>query len=231
MDEPPADGRTGFDQRFENCEEIMSELILYGPPQSSYVRTARMTCFEKDVAHRLEPVELGSDAHKKLHPWAKVPVLRDGNVHLYETSAIVRYIDETRGGTKLTPSTPAGRALMEQWLSSINCYVYGNVVRSYALKYVLPMLRGESPNRAEIDAGIPQMQRDLAVLNEGYAKGPFLVGDELTLADLFVAPIVQTAAMFPEGEAALKANPNLTRAYEALKKRPSFESVHKGVFG
>ncbi|MCG8422050.1 MAG: glutathione S-transferase N-terminal domain-containing protein [Proteobacteria bacterium] len=46
----------------------MSQLILFGPPQSSYVRTARWACAEKGVDHELRPVELGSDDHRRLHP-------------------------------------------------------------------------------------------------------------------------------------------------------------------
>lgn len=209
----------------------MSTVTLFGPPQSSYVRTARMVCSEKGVAHALEPVELGSDAHGRLHPWRRVPALQHGELRLIETSAIARYVDEAFDGPKLTPATPAGRAVMEQWISVINCYAYDSCVRNYALRYILPKLRGQPIDRAAIEAGVPNLQRDIARLDGAYAGGAWIAGETLSLADLFVAPIVATLAPFPEGKAALDRAKHLSRAFEALSRRPSFQVAHAGLFG
>lgn len=209
----------------------MSTFVILGAAPSSYVRTARMVCIEKGVEHALEPLELGSPSHLALHPWGKMPVLRHGEVQLIETSAIARYVDEVGPGPSLLPSTAAGRAVMEQWISVINCYLYDSIVRRYALEYILPTFRNAEPDRAAIAAGVPAMQRDLARLDAAYAGRSFLAGEALSLADLFVAPIVQTASMFPEGKAALAGAANLSRAYAALEQRPSFVQVHAGLFG
>ncbi len=66
----------------------MREVTIYGPPASTYVRTALMTYLEKNIPHRREDIELGSDMLKKLHPFGKVPVLRDGENTIYEAVAI-----------------------------------------------------------------------------------------------------------------------------------------------
>jgi glutathione S-transferase len=190
-----------------------------------------MTCAEKGVPYVLEPVALGSDGHAKLHPWTRVPIMHHGAVKLYETSAITRYIDEIGTGASLLPSTPAARGVMEQWISSINCYIYGSLVRNYALKYVIPKLRGQAPDPTEIAAGVPHMQRDVAVLDGAYAGGAWIAGDALSLVDLFVAPIVQTISMFPEGQAALAKAHHLSRANEQLAKRDSFAKAHAGLLG
>ncbi|HZO12352.1 MAG TPA: glutathione S-transferase family protein [Polyangiaceae bacterium] len=204
----------------------MSEIILYGPPQSSYVRTARMVCIEKGAPHRLEPLELGSDAHERLHPYKRVPSMRHGDVELWETQAIAHYVDAAFEGPALTPSDPAARGRMEQWISAINCYIYGDVIRDYALQYFIPKLRGVEPDRRKIEEGLPKLERDFALLDEGYARQPYLGGESLCLADLFVAPIVQTVGMCPEGQAVLERTTNLRRAYQALSKRESFKAVH-----
>lgn len=202
-------------------------LIIVGPPQSSYVRTVRMVCAEKGLAHRLEPVELGSDAHRKLHPWSRVPVLRDGSVEIYETSAIVRYLEDTHPTPRLIPGDAVARARMEQWISAINSYVYDHVIRKYALAgYVIPATRNIPADRAAVDANLPAMRRDLELLDAGYADKEYLAGAELSLADLFVAPIVATVGMFPEGQAALATTKHLARAFDSLRKRPSFGVAH-----
>ena len=209
----------------------MSDVILFGPPQSSYVRTARMTCVEKGITHDLQPVDAGSASHERLHPWCRVPAMRRGTFELYETSAISRYINETFDGPELLPRTADARAVMEQWVSAINCYIYDSTVRNYALKYIVPAFRGEQPDRAAIEAGLPNMQRDVARLDSAYAKSTWMAGESLSLGDLFVAPIAFTVAMFPEGREALGKARNLSRAFEALSQRDSFHKAHDGVFG
>ena len=47
----------------------MTEIVLYGFPQSTYVRTARLACEEKGVAHVLESIEFGGAAHRRLAKW------------------------------------------------------------------------------------------------------------------------------------------------------------------
>ena len=71
----------------------MSEITMYGLPGSSYTWSARMVCEEKGVSHELEGVELGSDDHRRLHPFCKIPVMKHGGLVLHETTAICRYID------------------------------------------------------------------------------------------------------------------------------------------
>ena len=80
----------------------MSNVKIYGPAPSSYVRTTRMALVEKGVDYELLPIEFGSDAHRALHPYAKVPILEHGDVRLYETQAILRYIDARFDG----PASP-----------------------------------------------------------------------------------------------------------------------------
>jgi glutathione S-transferase len=205
----------------------MTQIVLIGPPQSSYVRTARMTCVEKGVPHVLEPPEMRGEAHARLHPWQKVPVLRHGDLQLYETSAIIRYIDEAFDGPRLTPTSPAARAVMEQWMSAINCYIYDETVRNYALQYIGARRRGEEPNREVIDAYLPRVERDFGLLDDAYARSTWIAGDSLSLADLMVGPIVQTVTMCPEGPAALARRPHLARAYEAIRGRESFRVAHE----
>lgn len=206
---------------------MSTSVVLYGPAVSSYVRTARMTCIEKGIPHTLEPLEAAD--HEKLHPWSRVPILRHGDVQLYETSAITRYLDESFDGPSLQPSTAYGRAVMEQWISAMNCYIYDAVIRNYALKYVLPKFRGEEVDRAQVEAGVPGMQRNIQRLDTAYEGKTWIAGERLSLADLFVAPIAATVAMFPEGRAAVGASKNLSRALQALSERKSFREVHAGL--
>ncbi len=203
----------------------MTTVTLFGPPQSSYVRTARMTCVEKGIEHRLEPVDLGSDAHRALHAWGKVPILEDGSFRLIETSAICRYLDEAFPGPALTPKDPKARATMEQWISVLDCYLYEDLIKSYALQYIFPRGADGKPNREVIDPAVKRMERDLDQLERALEGHTHVVGQTLSLADLFYAPVLFTTSLFPEGKEAIRSRSNVQRLMERLVERPSFRQV------
>ena len=86
----------------------------------------RLVLTHKEVPYTfrdLEP-EMGKPTHLALHPFNRVPILRHDDFTLYETSAIVTYIDETFQKSALRPKSARDRALMNQWISSVNSYYY-----------------------------------------------------------------------------------------------------------
>ncbi len=206
----------------------MSEVIIYGIEASTYVRTARMACEEKGVAYELDsggftgPESLKSPEHLALHPFGKVPALRHGDALLYETSAIIRYIDEAFDGPVLQPIKPLGRAHMEQWISAANGYFYPNMIRRYVIPYVFPSGPDGKPDQAAIEAAKPDIRRDLGLIDAALAHSGFLVDDRLTLADLMVAPILSALARAPGGLELLQPHGNILRAAEAMRARPSY---------
>ncbi|MBP6631401.1 MAG: glutathione S-transferase family protein [Kofleriaceae bacterium] len=199
----------------------MTQLVLHGPPQSSYVRTARMIAIEKGLDARLEPVEFKSPAHLAMHPWGRVPILRHGSVELIETVAIGHYLDAIGTGPSLVPAEPVRRAESEQWISVINAYVYADVVLNYVFHYIFPKTESKQPDRALITRDAPAVERDLRRIEQGF-RGEWLTGSTLSLADLFLAPILGYAAMFPEAQAVLETCPNLRRFHGAITQRKSF---------
>ena len=90
----------------------MSEVTLFGFPRSVYVQMAGIVLTHKEVPyafHDLE-TEMNTGSHIALHPFERVPILRHGDFTVYETSAIVGYIDDAFDGNNLTPTDPRKRA-------------------------------------------------------------------------------------------------------------------------
>jgi len=100
----------------------MSEVTLYGFPRSVYVQMAGIVLTHHEVAYTFYDLEteMNTPAHLALHPFERVPILRHGDFTLYETGAIVGYVDEVFGSCRLTPGDPQLRARMNQWISSVN---------------------------------------------------------------------------------------------------------------
>jgi glutathione S-transferase len=199
----------------------MPKVTIHGSAGSTFVTTARMACVEKGIEHELQPVQLRSDAHRALHPWQKMPVLRDGAFVVFETSAIVRYLDATYGGTALFPSDPRTLALAEQWISVAASYLYPHLIKDVVLGYVFPKGRDGKPDLAVIRAHVPAAEADVAVLDDRLADSAWLAGDTFSAGDLFAGAMVGAFRKVPEGKEVVEQYEHVQRWLGALKERPS----------
>ncbi len=198
---------------------------LLGHPLSNYTRAARIAFEEKGIAYELTPSRPHSPEMTAVHPWGKMPGLRLGDESLYETSAILHYVEEVYPGPALMPSDPLARARVEQWISVFNAYLDRPIVREYIAAYLFPSGPDGKPDRAKIEAAVPEIRKGLAVLETGYGGRDYLVGDSLTLADILLAPAMAYLGMFPEGADLLGSCPNVRRAHAMIAARPSFAAT------
>lgn len=173
----------------------MSDVILHGVSPSSYVRTCRMALDEKGVAYTHDPVMPQTPEQLERHPWGKIPALTHGDVRLFESLAITRYVDEAFEGPPLQPADAADRARMDQWISAFIDYMYAPIVRNIIIQRVVV----ETPDESVIAAAVPDAAKCIGLLDGQLAATPYLAGSAMSLADLFVLPAINYLAMVPEG--------------------------------
>ena len=202
----------------------MADVKLHGFPQSTYVRSARLALEEKGVAYDIQPVEMGSADHLAVHPFGRVPALSHGAFKLYETAAICRYVDEAFDGPALQPADPKGRALMDQWISAGNCYYDAHIVRHVIMERIIVPMHGGTTNEQRIKDVMPQITRDLDVLDGWLSNHSYLAGDSVSIAEFFLIPILFYFKMLPDGKA-LEGRANIDRWWAALESRPSFTAT------
>jgi len=200
-------------------------LTLIGIPQSSYVRSVRMAMAEKGLAYTYDPAAPRSENVKAINPFGRVPVLRDGDFELFETSAIIRYLDESFDGPSLIAGTIEKRAKMEQWTSLYNSHCYDAMVRRYLLQYIVPKGADGKPDRTTIEGALPDIEKQLGVFDRAYNGRNVLVGDAVTLPDLLLAPVIFYLGMFAESKALLAKVPNVMRAHAWIAARESFKTT------
>lgn len=182
-------------------------LRLYGFPVSTFTRTAAMACIEKGVDWELLPIAYGSEEHGALHPFRRMPILEDGETIVFETLAVTGYIDGLRPEPALQPVRTPERTRMLQWMSLCSDYVFRDVVRT------LP--RG----RPAADEELATARRALEQV-DAFVTTPFLAGDALSLADLYLAPQISNAAeKAPEALAGLGA---IEAWFAGMSQRASF---------
>ncbi len=202
----------------------MAELEIIGVPFSNYVRSVRMLCEEKGVAYKLSPSRPHSPEVKAIHPAGQIPVMRHGDVALFETSAIATYIDKAFPGAKFIPEHALGAALVEQWLSYGNAKVDKWIMR----EFVVPQAffdKAKGPDTARIEAAVPEIETCCKVLDAAVAKTGYLVGENLTYADMHVLPMVMTAQAWPLGKDIVPKHPNLMAWAGRLSERASFKNT------
>ncbi|MGZ5186097.1 MAG: SRPBCC domain-containing protein [Caldimonas sp.] len=198
-------------------------ITLFGLAPSSYTRTARLALAEKGIAYTFSECMPHGPEILAVNPFGRLPALTDGDFALYETSAIVRYLDECFDGPRLIPESIAERARCEQWTSAFNGQVYDAVVVRYIRQYFFP--KGDQPDRAVIDSALAGMPATLAIFDRGYAGSSWLAGETISMADLFLMPVLAYLERMPEGPALLAATPHLRRVLAAMRERPSFSAT------
>src|SRR5580693_1304371 len=133
----------------------MSKPEIIGSSRSTYTRVARMVCEEKGIEYLLSEAMLGAPEIRAIHPFGKMPVLRHGDVELFESKAIATYLDRRFPGPQLIPSDPRLAGLTEQWVSLVNSVIDATLVRTYLLAYAAPKAADGKPDRKVIDAVTP----------------------------------------------------------------------------
>ncbi len=195
---------------------------IIGSARSTYTRVVCMVCEEKGVEYGLTECALGAAELAAIHPLGKMPVLRHGDVELFESSAIATYLDRSFGGAELFPSDARLAALTEQWVSLVNTVIDRTLIRTYLYAYIAPKTSDGKPDRAAIEAVMPALLAQLGILDQAVAATGYLAGDRFTFADINLLPILDRVRLPPEGAEALAAAGNLAAYYARHAKRPSF---------
>src|SRR6202035_1178565 len=198
---------------------------IIGSARSTYTRVVRMVCEEKGIAYLLTETMLGAPELAAINPLGKMPVLRHGEVELFESRAIATYLDRHFPGPPVFPSDPRLAALTEQWVSLVNTVVDRTMIRTYLLAYAFPRTADGKPDRKAIDAATPALRQQIGVLDQAVAATGYLVGDRFTFADINLLPILFQVRQLPEGAEALTAASHLADYYDRHAARPSFKAT------
>lgn len=170
-----------------------------------------MVCVEKGVDYELLPIAYGSPEHRALHPFAKIPVLQHDGHTVTETLSIVGYLDEAFDGPELQPADLGERTQMREWMGLCADYVYRLVVRG------IP--RGRQPTEEELAGAQTVLEQVEALLGDG----PFLVGERIGLADLYLAP--QLSNVREKAPELLGPLVRSQKWLSSVESRPSFQQT------
>lgn len=169
-----------------------------------------------DVGHKYGGLD--NDAFYALNPNRTIPVLRDGDdPPLWETGAILRYLASRYGAGPFWPSDLSSRSQVDKWAewSKINVAIAFTGPVFWQLVRTPPQKRDPQVIRL----GIQALENKLAIAEEQLQQHPFLVGDDLTLADIQFGHIL---FRYYDLDIERRALPHLATYYADLSQRPAY---------
>ena len=207
-------------------------MTLYGFDGSTYVRTIKMLLAEKHFTD-FEQVPLDvlkgepkEPEHLKRHPFGKVPVVEYDGLQLLETSAIARYLDAVLPGKSLTPATPQDRARMDMVVGVVDSYGYGALLGGVAAYHLFPDFVG-GKNEAARESGLSDGRKVIEFAMGTKGASPFIAGD-LSLADLYLAPICFYLSLTPDRDA-LFATEGFSDWWQRVQALPSYKATEPNL--
>jgi glutathione S-transferase len=166
---------------------------LHYHPLSTYSRRVLLACAEKQIPHDLVVVDMAARKHREqsylaLNPYGRVPTLEEDGFVLFESTAILGYLEATRPTPPLVPDDPRGRALIDMHMKLCDLQFTRHAGTIVFPKRFLPK---EKWNMAAIAEAKAEIEKHLAIVNKQLAGRTYLIAEQFSLADLCYTPFLE----------------------------------------
>jgi glutathione S-transferase len=199
-------------------ERGVMTIKLHYHPFSTYSRRVRMACREKQIAYEPVLVDMTARKHREqpylsLNPYGRVPTLEEDGFVLYESTAILNYLEATHPKPALVPADPRQRALVDMHMKLCDLQFGRPAVTIIFPKRFLPKERW---NAAAIAEATKEIEKHLAVLDKQLTGKSFLVAEQFTLAEICYAPFLEFLTLME-----ISPSPAVAAWSERILSRPS----------
>ena len=197
---------------------------LHYHPFSTYSRRILIAFAEKQIAHELVFVDMAARRHRQepylsLNPYGRVPTLEEDGFVLFESTAILNYLEATRPSPPLVPADARGRALADMHMKLCDIQFTRHAGTIIFPKRFLPK---EKWNTAAIADAKAQIEKHFAILDKQLAGKTYLVAEQFSLAEVCYAPFLEFLPLMeitPPGAVAAWSERLLARP-SAVSTRP-----------
>jgi glutathione S-transferase len=210
---------------------------LYWGSGSPFAWRVMLTLEVKGLMYESKLLEFSRGEHQtpdylKLNPRGKVPTLKEGDYVLYESLAMMSYLDRKYPDPPLFGETPEETGLIWRVLAECESYVV-----PAGDKVVRPIFSGRALDKVEeIGKAAGTLRRELKMIDERLAVSQWLVGDRISAADIGVFPLVQLLVRAASKEAARPFNlgllplgqtfPNIAGWVRRIEALPNYERTY-----
>ena len=210
---------------------------LYWGSGSPFAWRVMLTLEVKGLDYQSKLLEFSKGENKspeylKLNPRGKVPTLKDGALVVYESLAIMSYLDRKYPTPPLFGNSPEQTGQIWRVISECESYLV-----SAGDKVVRPIFFGKGLDKVdEIQQAAQTIRQELTTVDEQLAHSNWLVGEQISAADISVFPLVQlllraaskqaaqplTLGLLPLGQ----TFPNVARWTERIEALPNYQRTY-----
>ena len=201
-------------------------LKIWGRATSSNVQKVLWCCAELDI--EFERVDVGGPfggnrdpEYLAMNPNGLVPTVKDGDLVMWESNTICRYLAATRNGEHLYPRDPAARTHVERWMDW-QLAVIGPPMGQ--LLFGLVRSTPETRDPAAIEGARRRAAAAWTIIDDEVKDRPYLAGDHLSLAEIVLGTQIYRWFAFPIERPEL---PNLRAWHDRMHQRPGFKKYIK----
>jgi glutathione S-transferase len=210
---------------------------LFWGSGSPFAWRVMLTLEVKGIAYESKLLEFSKGEHKaaeylRLNPRGKVPTLQDGAFVLYESLAIMVYLDRRYAEPPIFGRTPQEAGLIWQSISETESYLL-----DAANKLVRPIFFSKGlENVDEIQQAANIVRQELTTLDDRLAHSLYLVGNQLSAADISVFPVIQMILRAASKDAARPLNlrllplsgtyPRIAGWIQRIEALPNYERTY-----
>ena len=191
---------------------------IHHHPFSTYARRVSIALVEKDIPHEKLLVDMTAGQHRspeyrQHNPYGRVPMLEEDGFFLYESTAILNYLEATHPQPALLPADAKGRALVDMHMKLCDLQMTRQTGIIIFPKRFLPPDRW---NAADMAKAKEEIEKHLAVVEGQLAGKEYLVDGRFTLADLAYLPFLEFLPLME-----IAPPPQVAAWRERLLARPS----------
>lgn len=197
-------------------------ITFYGRSTSDSVQ--KTIWFLEETGQPFEHIELGGKFggldgpdYRKLNPHGKVPTIVDGDVVVWESNSIIRYLGTKYCVGGLCPEDLVARTYADQWMEWVQTRVYPDFNGLFWMTVRAPKADQDAQRIRTINERLNGYYR---LMDAELGKRSFLGGDSLTMADF---PGGATLYRYFEMPIERPPLPNVERWYQVLRERPAYQ--------
>ncbi|KAJ4802145.1 Glutathione S-transferase [Rhynchospora pubera] len=206
---------------------------VYGVTLSSNVVRPIAALNEKGLEYELCPVDLSTGAHKKpeflaLNPFGQIPAFQDGDVAIFESRAISRYIATKykESGGDLLPVT-VSCAQLETWLQ-VESSQFNPSISEINFELTIKPMIGMTTDMSNVEKKAEKLSAVLDVYEAHLAKNKYIAGDAFTLADLNHMPDIYLLLKSAKADL-ITSRPHVKAWWDDISARPAWKKTAASI--
>ncbi|KAG9443755.1 hypothetical protein H6P81_015095 [Aristolochia fimbriata] len=211
-------------------------LKVHGSPVSTCTARVLACAYEKEVDVELVSVNLQGGQHKSpeylasKNPFGQIPAFEDGDLTLFESRAISRYVAKkykSQGTDLLREADPKEAAAVEVWME-VESQNYNPPITALVSELIFKPVFGLPTDEEAVKSQSEKLGKVLDVYEARLSKSKYLAGDFITLADLFHVGYTYYLMKTPKKEL-LNSRPHVKAWWEDLLSRPAVQKAVSGM--